>query len=321
MQAGLPHRRISRMYLEHRRNTHCSWQSCILPSTGSSWVQEFRCNTNVQFDCQPQASNLNSTTGHPGRWSNKTLVRFDSLVSQLQRGCFYDKMTFQLSTKQGKSIKINGAYVIVDNGYLDWSTTVPPFKDSMNKSEARFSQWLESLRKDVECTFGILKSRWRILKTGIRLHSTKAADNVWLTCCALHNMLLDVDGLSKGWEIGIPSFWMTDWNVDLDFEDLPRAIRRLNGCSQEFIDRCRSVNMTRFGAERKEREVEMMNNFIPINNELPLRNSDRIDVSVTHQLPLKQFRSLLVEHFDCEYVKSNIVWPKRLVVKPCNVPN
>jgi hypothetical protein len=128
---------------------------------------------------------LNSTTGHPGRWNDKTLVRFDACVSQLQRGEFDDKMTFELKSKEGSSINVKGAYVIVDNGYMEWSTTVPPLKDSMQRSEVRFSQWLESLRKDVECTFGILKCRWRILKTGIRLHNTEAADNVWLTCCAV----------------------------------------------------------------------------------------------------------------------------------------
>lgn len=141
---------------------------------------------------------LNSTTGHPGRrWNDETLVRFDACVSQLQRGEFNDKMTFKLKTKQRSSINVKGAYVIVDNGYMKWFTTVPSLKDSIHKSEVHFSQWLESLRKDVECIFGILKCRWRILKTGIRLHNTEVADNVWLTCCALHNMLLDVDGLAK----------------------------------------------------------------------------------------------------------------------------
>ncbi len=273
---------------------------------------------------------LNSTTGHPGRWNDKTLARFDPLLSQLQRGSFDDMMTFQCSTNQGKSIKIKGAYVIVDNGYLDWSTTVPPFKDSMNKSEVRFSQWLESLRKDVECTFGILKSRWRILKTGIRLHSTKAAD-VWLTCCALHNMLLEVDGLSKGWENGIPSFWTSDRNGDLDFEDLPHAIRRLNaGCPSDaaFIDRCRSVDLSRFGSEllnihspsneHQHEHQEGSNRNTTSGDELPLRSSDVVSVN---QLPLKQFRSMLVQHFNCQYMQSNIVWPKRLVKKPRHVPN
>jgi hypothetical protein len=82
---------------------------------------------------------LNSTTGHPGRWNDKTLVRFDACVSQLQRGEFDDKMTFELKTKEGSSINVKGAYVIVDNGYMEWSTTVDPLKDSIHKLEVCFS--------------------------------------------------------------------------------------------------------------------------------------------------------------------------------------
>lgn len=156
--------------------------------------------------CNHRRKILHTTTGHPGRWNDKTLVRFDSFMSELRDGALNDKMDFEVRTRLGMSsedtgqqdrtLKLKGAYVIVDNGYLEWSTTVPPLKGSCIRSELRFSQWLESMRKDVECTFGILKGRWRILKTGIRLHNTEVSDNIWLTCCALHNMLLDVDGLS-----------------------------------------------------------------------------------------------------------------------------
>jgi hypothetical protein len=68
----------------------------------------------------------------------------------------------------------------------------------------------QNLEKDVECTFGILKGRWRILKTGIRVHNTEVSDNIWMTCCALHNLLLDVDGLSHKWEDGFPSSYEAD---------------------------------------------------------------------------------------------------------------
>ncbi len=55
-----------------------------------------------------------------------------------------------------------------------------------------------------------LKERWRILKSGIRLYNTEPADNVWLRCCAVHNMLLDVDGLSKSWNNGVRSRWQLE---------------------------------------------------------------------------------------------------------------
>jgi hypothetical protein len=39
---------------------------------------------------------------------------------------------------------------LVDNGYLDWSVTIPPKKDPSTFGEVKFSEMLESMRKDVE---------------------------------------------------------------------------------------------------------------------------------------------------------------------------
>lgn len=45
--------------------------------------------------------------------------------------------------------------------------------------------------------FGILKGRFRILETAILYKDPKEIDNVYSTCCILHNMLLSFDGLDK----------------------------------------------------------------------------------------------------------------------------
>ncbi len=185
---------------------------------------------------------LHSTTGHPGKWNDKAVIRFDSFMADLRDGAFDDTMEFKLKRKKTvntalnledcnyekqddiEDVTIKGAYFFVDNGYLRWPTTIPPLKDTCNRSELRFSQWLEALRKDVEWTFGILKGCWRILKTAIRVHNTEASDNIlWMTCCALHNLLLDVEGLSHKWEDGFPSSYEADDGQFQD-EDIPAAI-------------------------------------------------------------------------------------------------
>jgi hypothetical protein len=88
-------------------------------------------------------------------WNDKTTVKFDPFLERLQNGEYDDMLQFELLNKESSSgIKgFKGAYVIVDNGYLDWSTTVPPIKNSYVWDEINYSKWLESLRKDVECTF------------------------------------------------------------------------------------------------------------------------------------------------------------------------
>ena len=160
---------------------------------------------------------LATTTGHPARWNDKTLALFDHFMMDLKDGSILNDMYFDLyehmrnadvcddttstpttatTSTAVRTRRYQGAWLLVDNGYLAWPTTVPPIKTTSSRREIRFSSWLESMRKDVECTFGILKGRWRILKTGIRLSGVECADKIFLTCCALHNWLLETDGLN-----------------------------------------------------------------------------------------------------------------------------
>lgn len=285
---------------------------------------------------------LHSTGGHPGRWNDKTLARYDSFMDTLRRGGFDDKMSFELSDVQGRTKTVKGAYVLVDNGYLEWSTTVPPFKDSSNRSEIRFSQWLESLRKDVECTFGILKSRWRILKTGIRLHNTETADRVWLTCCALHNMLLHVDGLSEGWQTGVPSYWEQEGNGFLEYDDMPQAIRRLlgtpamqstgnNDAATTTMDEILQMDQSGIGYRPSSSASIGIDEDDNINDDGGNNNADDTNqhqsrgatddvVPSVSMFTLKQFRSMLVENFNVLFVDQQVTWPKRLPIQPRNIP-
>jgi hypothetical protein len=120
-----------------------------------------------------------------------TMVRFDSFLTAVRAGSILADNEFELLSynKEGNviSVRYNGVYVIVDNGYLSWSCTVPPLSVTNKIDETWWSRWVESMRKDVECTFGILKGRWRILKTGVRVYGVDKVYEIWLTCCALHN--------------------------------------------------------------------------------------------------------------------------------------
>jgi len=56
--------------------------------------------------------------------------------------------------------------------------------------EDYFSSKVESLRKDVECVFGILKGRWASLDKGFKYRDVKTCGQIFLTCVVLHNMML-----------------------------------------------------------------------------------------------------------------------------------
>jgi hypothetical protein len=147
---------------------------------------------------------LATTHGHPARWNDKTLSLFDDFMQQLRHGDIVLRdVIFELYDRDDNGTIITssyeGAWLLVGNSYLSHSTT-------NKRSKIRFSAWLEYLQKDVECTFGILKGRWQILKTGIRLFGVDAANIIFLTYCALHNWQLEVDGLDEKWQDGVASY-------------------------------------------------------------------------------------------------------------------
>ena len=68
------------------------------------------------------------------------------------------------------------------------------------------------------------------MKSGIRLQGVDAVDKIWLTCCALHNWFLEIDGLNAEWsEISTPG---SDWEGSLD-------IAILRGLMLEYLGRLR----------------------------------------------------------------------------------
>eukprot|EP00957_Ditylum_brightwellii_P085040 6466331-Ditylum_brightwellii.AAC.1 len=111
---------------------------------------------------------LSSTLGHPAGWNEKTLVLFDDFLCGVKEGRYMSASTFELLEEDKNGEVISVVYVepwgLADNGYLKWPTAQPPFKLNMNMKERRWSLWIESMRKDVECTFVILKGRFCILK-------------------------------------------------------------------------------------------------------------------------------------------------------------
>ena len=58
---------------------------------------------------------------------------------------------------------------------------------------------LESVRKDVECTFSILKKHWRVLNNGILFRDIDVCDKVFMTYCCLHNFLLNLMEMHNIW--------------------------------------------------------------------------------------------------------------------------
>jgi hypothetical protein len=84
-------------------------------------------------------------------------------------------------------------YLICDNVYLRWPTSIYLYsKADVSTVEGYFSTNLESMQKDVGCTFGIIKKRQWVLNHGFKDHDILICEKIFVMCCCLHNFILDL---------------------------------------------------------------------------------------------------------------------------------
>ena len=83
------------------------------------------------------------------------------------------------------------AYYLADGIYPEWPVFVKSIREPQSDKHRLFAQKQEGARKDVECAFGILQSRFCILRRPARLYEQGDLENVMLACIILHNMIIE----------------------------------------------------------------------------------------------------------------------------------
>jgi hypothetical protein len=182
---------------------HIRWERCPAGERSQHKGKEGYSTLSYEVTVDHRKKIIAATQGFPGCRSDKTIVKFDGFVTSIHDGTLYKDVPFKLKTVEGLTIHEKGLYLIVDGGYHKWRCLQCPLKHTSIPKDALWSKWVESVRKDVECVFGILKGRFRCLKLPIYHHDQETIDNMFFTCCIIHNMLLSEDGYDKRWEANI----------------------------------------------------------------------------------------------------------------------
>ncbi|CAB1104922.1 unnamed protein product [Ectocarpus sp. CCAP 1310/34] len=173
--------------------THIYWGMCPYNQARIYTGKEGKPTVAFQVTVDHSGRVLAVTRGFTGATNDKTIIRYDKAVTRIRTDPVYTEQKYKLYAQDGQQFEEKGCYLLVDNGYHKWRTLIPPSKCPIDRGDLIFSKRLESARKDVECYFGILKGRFRINKLAIGFHKQEYIDNVFFTCCILHNMLHSFD--------------------------------------------------------------------------------------------------------------------------------
>lgn len=156
-------------------------------------------------------------------------------------------------------------------------------------------------------SFGIMKGRFRVLKTGISLHGIEATDKIWKTCCALHNFLLEEDEGDKAWEVS--NYLGADGH-----HDHADVMNYLGATSQENVNRGRSeFDSSGMGAGTDVGGVQ--STPLPAVQEPEVENDVPGPTQVC-KMDLPSFKSKLINHFDIMWKRGLLELPSRNGTNP-----
>ncbi|KAL3625657.1 hypothetical protein CASFOL_030511 [Castilleja foliolosa] len=89
-------------------------------------------------------------------------------------------------------------YYLADGIYPRWSTIVQAIPDQQGRDKQLFTRMQEAYQKDVERTFGILQSRFEIIKGPCRLWHGQQICELMKCCIILHNMIVEDNHNEEG---------------------------------------------------------------------------------------------------------------------------
>jgi Plant transposon protein len=190
---------------------HIGWDMCPVQHKNLYTGKEGYPSIAYEVICTSRKFIQSVSPGHPGSRNDKHIARTDPAVMQLLQGNgWLQSQSWEcVVDASGRRKVFYGVYLICDGGYHRWPCFVYPIKTGLPGSPAmKCSAMIESVRKDIEGVFGILKQRFHFLKSFNKLRRQINIDQAFTTCCILHNILLEEDGY-----------------LEPDFPDLPNGVR------------------------------------------------------------------------------------------------
>ncbi|KAL9682486.1 hypothetical protein QQ045_014285 [Rhodiola kirilowii] len=126
-----------------------------------------------------------SFIGVPGEQNDINVLHqsdiFDPLLARI-----YPQVTYKVNGNT-----YDAGYYLADGICPKYSSFVKTIRNPQADPEKLFAKKQESYRKDVERCFGILQSRWAIVRHAGMCHRKSVLKTIMLACIIMHNMIVE----------------------------------------------------------------------------------------------------------------------------------
>ncbi|KAL6557450.1 hypothetical protein OROMI_017800 [Orobanche minor] len=165
---------------------HWAWKNCPTAWHGA-FVNGFKRTPTLILEAVASKNLwiLHAFFGMAGTNNDITVLNrstlFDDLISGVAPSC-----PFVVN-----SHRYDMGYYLSDGIYPPYATLIQSISSPYTEKERTFDKFQESARKDVERAFGVLQSRWSIVKGLARMWNIQDLGNIMKTCIILHNMIIE----------------------------------------------------------------------------------------------------------------------------------
>lgn len=167
-------------------NIHILWDRCPASLSNIYFGKEGRCSISFFVIADHDRRCLHISHGFPGTKNDREVVKQMDIVADVRKGK-YDR-TYDLRSLVGLKYTRTDVYLLCDGGYLEWDRLLAVRGIVSGADEGAFNAHLSSVRKDVECLFGIVRGRWRILRAPLTVQREDHCNDMVRAIFALNNL-------------------------------------------------------------------------------------------------------------------------------------
>jgi hypothetical protein len=253
--------------------------------------------------------------------NDKNSVKYSEFLDAMRNENFIQDVAYKVRTgpTDEEYIILKYCYVIADGGYLQEPSMICAYPSHAHlRIQYKFSDWIGSVRKDVECFFGILKQRFRFFKNPITLQSEEDIKNAFVTACMIHNLILVYDGLDMLWEHNV-NWSQMDPEADPDEDNENNIGNPVAGGDNNNgdVDQADTVFLVYNPQEHGNRPVMTWDTLLVGEGQNDIDGDEDIDGDLANFEPhtmrnrFEKLRDLIAGNLHFTYQSGKLKWPKQ----------
>ncbi|XP_039780505.1 putative nuclease HARBI1 [Panicum virgatum] len=164
---------------------HWSWKNC--PTTWHGMYRGHKKEPTIILEAVASKDLWiwHSFFGMPGSHNDINVLQRSPIFARLAEG-EGPQVNFNIN---GKDYSMG--YYLADGIYPSWATFVKTIPEPQGNKKKYFAKAQEACRKNVERAFGVLQSRFAIVRGPARLWDEESLGNIMRACIIMHNMIVE----------------------------------------------------------------------------------------------------------------------------------